>query len=225
MHRGRPDLSISWSTMSAFPGSRQPTQMAGANYAMQPPNEVKKKLSVPLGQWNTTRIVVNGTHVEHWLNRREDPRIRLERWTPDWNALRDSGKWEDVPDYGKRQNGLRHCPAGPRQRLLVPQREDLGRFRRRSRAPRAGCRKRRLRSPTGWDSTSTGSTSSRQASRCSRRSASMAARYSLTEHEGDCQVGGAAYIVVDDVDARTIQAVVMSTLMTLLRTRPGAAAK
>jgi len=31
--------------------------------------------------------------------------VEFERWTPEWNALRDSGKWKDAPDYGKAKTG------------------------------------------------------------------------------------------------------------------------
>ena len=80
----------------------QPAQKAGANYAMHVPNESQKTLA-PLGEWNTTRIVVHGAHVEHWLNGKKV--LEFERWTPEWNALRDSGKWKDAPDYGKFKTG------------------------------------------------------------------------------------------------------------------------
>jgi len=38
---------------------------AGACYAVFPPSRDATK---PLGQWNRTRIVARGKHVEHWLN-------------------------------------------------------------------------------------------------------------------------------------------------------------
>jgi 3-keto-disaccharide hydrolase len=80
----------------------QPAQKAGANYAMHPPDDANKELK-PVGEWNTTRIVVNGPHVEHWLNGKKI--LEFERWTPEWNALRDAGKWKDAPDYGKAKSG------------------------------------------------------------------------------------------------------------------------
>ena len=86
----------------SFPHKLEPWQKAGANYAMQPPDDSKKVLK-PIGEWNTTKIVVNGTHVEHWLNGKKI--LEFERWTPAWNALRDSGKWKDSPDYGKAKTG------------------------------------------------------------------------------------------------------------------------
>jgi hypothetical protein len=78
------------------------SQKAGSNYGMHPPDETIKKLK-PVGEWNTTRIVVNGPHVEHWLNGKKI--LEFERWTPEWKALRDGGKWKDYPDYGSAKTG------------------------------------------------------------------------------------------------------------------------
>lgn len=85
-----------------FPQKLEPWQKAGANYAMHLPDDGKKVLK-PVGEWNTTRIVVNGSHVEHWLNGQK--LLEFERWTPEWNRLRDSGKWSEAPDYGKAKIG------------------------------------------------------------------------------------------------------------------------
>jgi quercetin dioxygenase-like cupin family protein len=42
-----------------------PMASAGACYAVYPP---AKDVTHPLGQWNQTRLVARGKHVEHWLN-------------------------------------------------------------------------------------------------------------------------------------------------------------
>ena len=76
-------------------------QMAGANYAMHVAND-QKELK-PVGEWNTTKIVVNGPHVEHWLNGKKI--LEFERWTDEWNELKNSGKWKDAPDYGDAKTG------------------------------------------------------------------------------------------------------------------------
>jgi hypothetical protein len=85
-----------------FPRTLEPNRKTGANYSMHAPDEAQKVLR-PVGEWNTTRIVVKDAHVEHWLNGRKI--VEFERWTPEWNALRDSGKWKDAPDYGKAKTG------------------------------------------------------------------------------------------------------------------------
>lgn len=85
-----------------FPQKLEADRQAGANYSMHAPDDSQKVLK-PVGDWNTTRIVVNGSHVEHWLNGKKI--VAFERWTPAWNALRDSGKWKSAPDYGKAKTG------------------------------------------------------------------------------------------------------------------------
>lgn len=79
-----------------FPEPLEDWQMAGANYAMHTVPEDKPLK--PVGEWNTTRIVVNGNHVEHWLNGVKI--LEFERWNDEWNALKNSGKWAEAPDYG-----------------------------------------------------------------------------------------------------------------------------
>ena len=84
-----------------FPEKLEPWQLAGANYAMHLPN--KEKQLKPVGEWNNTKIVVNGKHVEHWLNGKKI--LEFERWTDEWKKLRDSGKWKEAPDYGLAKTG------------------------------------------------------------------------------------------------------------------------
>ena len=84
-----------------FPDKLEEWQKAGANYAMHVAN-AKKQLK-PVGEWNSTRIVVNGTHVEHWLNGTKI--VEFERWNDAWKKLRDSGKWKEAPDYGSAAKG------------------------------------------------------------------------------------------------------------------------
>jgi hypothetical protein len=31
--------------------------------------------------------------------------VEYDLWTPEWQALIDSGKWTDYPDYGKARSG------------------------------------------------------------------------------------------------------------------------
>jgi hypothetical protein len=84
-----------------FPEKLEEWQKAGADYAMHLPNE-QKQLK-PVGEWNETRMVVNGTRVEHWLNGTKI--LEFERWNDEWKRLRDAGKWKDAPDYGLAKTG------------------------------------------------------------------------------------------------------------------------
>jgi len=58
----------------------------------------------PAGQWNTSRVVVRGNDVEHWLNG-----TKVLSYTLDSPALREAiakSKFKDVDRFGKPQDGL-----------------------------------------------------------------------------------------------------------------------
>ena len=76
-------------------------QKSGADYAMHPPSKIVTK---PTGEYNHTRLLVNGAHVEHWLNGVKV--ADFTAWTPEWQKLKSSGKWKDYPDYGMAKTGL-----------------------------------------------------------------------------------------------------------------------
>jgi hypothetical protein len=67
----------------------------------------------PVGQYNTSKIVVNGAHREYWLNGVKV--VEFEAWTDDWNKRKDTGKWKDAPGYGMAKKRI-YLPAGSRQR-------------------------------------------------------------------------------------------------------------
>ena len=75
-------------------------QMHGANYGMYAPME---KPYLPIGEWNRLLILVNGFDVTHVLN--GVVVVKYTKYSDDWQALRDSGKWTDFPDYGKFDEG------------------------------------------------------------------------------------------------------------------------
>jgi Domain of Unknown Function (DUF1080) len=76
-------------------------QKSGADYAMHPPSKIVSK---PTGQYNHSRLVVNGAHVEHWLNGVKI--VDFTAWTPEWEKLKTTGKWKDYPDYGMAKTGV-----------------------------------------------------------------------------------------------------------------------
>ncbi|HEX2722095.1 MAG TPA: DUF1080 domain-containing protein, partial [Gemmatimonadaceae bacterium] len=55
------------------------------------------------GYWNKARIVVNGNHVEHWLNGTK--LLEYELGSEDWNARRAASKFNTMPNYGKAPEG------------------------------------------------------------------------------------------------------------------------
>ena len=77
-------------------------QKAGANYAMHEADLSKKQLN-PAGQWNSSKILYTEKKVKHWLN----GKLLLEfvPYSKEWYLKRDSGKWDDYPDYGKFKKG------------------------------------------------------------------------------------------------------------------------
>ncbi len=83
-----------------FPEKLEDWQMTGADYAMYPapaaaPNAV--------GEWNTSRIVKNKTHVEHWLNGKKI--VEYEMGSADWKKKKAEGKWKDAAGYGMTAKG------------------------------------------------------------------------------------------------------------------------
>ena len=58
----------------------------------------------PAGEWNSARIVVNGAHVEHWLNGQNV--VTYELWSPDWKAKVAASKFAGYPNYGLAREGL-----------------------------------------------------------------------------------------------------------------------
>ena len=83
-----------------FPEKLEDWQMTGADYAMYPapaaaPNAV--------GEWNTSRIVKNKTHVEHWLNGKKI--VEYEMGSADWKKKKADGKWKDAAGYGMTAKG------------------------------------------------------------------------------------------------------------------------
>ncbi len=84
-----------------FPDPLEDWQTAGSNYAMHPTNS--NKVLKPVGEWNSTRVIFNKGKVEHWLN--GEKVVEFDKFSDDWKAKRNSGKWNDYPDYGNVENG------------------------------------------------------------------------------------------------------------------------
>lgn len=82
------------------PDGRSRLTAAGAAYGLYPaPAGVVK----PAGEWNSTRIVARGAHVEHWLNGQK--LLEYELWSPDWEAKVKASKFGKWPEYGRAPSG------------------------------------------------------------------------------------------------------------------------
>jgi hypothetical protein len=80
-------------------GKNRLTSAASAYGLYAPPAGVVK----PADEWNTTRIIVNGAHVEHWLNGQKV--VEYELWSPDWKAKVAASKFSAYPNYGMAKKG------------------------------------------------------------------------------------------------------------------------
>jgi 3-keto-disaccharide hydrolase len=77
-----------------------PITSAGSNYAMHPP---VKDVTRPVGEWNDIRLIVKGTHVEHWMNGVK--LLEFEQFSPDWYARVKASKFSKMPPYGRHMRG------------------------------------------------------------------------------------------------------------------------
>ena len=86
-----------------FPEQLEDWQKTAADYAMHVA-DISKLIIKPAGEWNSSRIVFDSGHVEHWLNGQKV--VEFEAWTEDWFARKHSGKWENAPEYGLASTGV-----------------------------------------------------------------------------------------------------------------------
>jgi hypothetical protein len=56
-----------------------------------------------VGEWNQGRLVVNGNHVEHWLN--GEKVVDYDLYSADWTKRLLASKFKDVPRYGREPKG------------------------------------------------------------------------------------------------------------------------
>jgi len=78
----------------------KPSHRAGSNYDMQAVSEPAVK---PVGEWNSTKIIVNGNHVEHWLNGVKV--VEFEEGSDSWNEQLASSKFSDWSAYAYADEG------------------------------------------------------------------------------------------------------------------------
>jgi hypothetical protein len=79
---------------------QRPETSAGAGYGLYPaPRGVVR----PAGEWNQVRLLVQGKHVEHWLNGRQV--VEYELGSPDWEDRVRRSKFGEMPRYGREPTG------------------------------------------------------------------------------------------------------------------------
>ena len=85
---------------AGHPDGKSRLTSAGAAYGLYPSPAGHLK---PAGEWNSTRIVVRGAHVEHWLNGTK--LLEYELGSPDWAAKVAASKFHEYPNYGRARRG------------------------------------------------------------------------------------------------------------------------
>lgn len=73
---------------------------AGSNFAV---HAVARRAAKKAGEWNTSRLIVAGSHVEHWLN--GEKVVEYQLWSNDWANRVAASKFKTMPEYGKSPTG------------------------------------------------------------------------------------------------------------------------
>jgi hypothetical protein len=68
------------------------------------PSDADVSAFLKAGEWNVSKIVVKGGHVEHWLNGFK--LLEYELWSPDWEAKVQASKFRPYPNYGRAKAGI-----------------------------------------------------------------------------------------------------------------------
>ena len=76
------------------------THLTGDNYDL---HASRVTASNPIGEWNTGRILVDGNHVEHWLNGQLT--VAYELRSTEWTELVAASKFAPYPEYGLAESG------------------------------------------------------------------------------------------------------------------------
>jgi hypothetical protein len=82
------------------PDGRSPWTTAASCYALYAPS---RDATRPVGEWNRTRIVAKGNHVEHWLN--GEKVVTYELGSPDWKEHLRKSKFMRMPRFGIARRG------------------------------------------------------------------------------------------------------------------------
>jgi hypothetical protein len=79
---------------------KNPLTSAGSDYALYAP---VRDVTVPVGGWNSVRLIVDGNHVEHWMN--DVKLLEYELGSSDWLERVNASKFNEWPQYGKAPKG------------------------------------------------------------------------------------------------------------------------
>lgn len=79
-----------------------PSHQTAALYDLIGPNELKKVN--PIGEWNSSKLVIDGNHVEHWLNGALV--VSYELGSPELKALIQKSKFKKAVGFGEKIEGF-----------------------------------------------------------------------------------------------------------------------
>ncbi len=79
---------------------KSPLTSAGSNFALY---EAPRGIVRPAREWNSARLLVNGNHVEHWLNGTK--LLEYELGSAEWLDRVAKSKFRTMPLYGKAAEG------------------------------------------------------------------------------------------------------------------------
>jgi hypothetical protein len=73
---------------------------AASNYDVHVPSV---KANRAAGEWNQAKLLVDGAHVEHWLNGQKV--VEYDLFTDAWKEVVAGSKWAEMPTYGMEPTG------------------------------------------------------------------------------------------------------------------------
>lgn len=98
VYHGAPEMQVLDDAGHA--DGQSPLTSAGSNYGLHP---APRGVVNPAGEWNRARILVDGRHVEHWLNGQKV--VEYELGSEDWERRVADSKFAQWPEYGRADEG------------------------------------------------------------------------------------------------------------------------
>ncbi len=83
-----------------YPGELKDAQLTGSNYDMHAATGGKLK---SVGEWNSSKIIASGNHIEHWLNGKKVVEYQIS--SEEWLATKKASKWNDAKGYAASPKG------------------------------------------------------------------------------------------------------------------------
>jgi hypothetical protein len=80
--------------------NKKDSHLAGSIYDLY---AAPKDAAKPAGEWNQTRIIARGPHIEHWLNGKKVASCDIG--SPDWETAFNASKFKTYPNFAKAPKG------------------------------------------------------------------------------------------------------------------------